>query len=300
MYTIPSGLKNKFFTDKYMPVLRDTVVFDNAKDGRIDIIKIVSGGDGHFAGSNVNNYSVVSVTGDGTLANVTVDVVNGVITDINILNGGNNYTTATITINDPLKQSISNTANLQAVISPQYGHGQDPQKELGGSNIMISVDFEGDVAGELPVENDGGDSIRQISLVKDVKLANGIFGNASNFPMYTKIFTSNPPVDFSRNETVFVVSDEASGFENSIFNAKVIHFDSTNNVLYVNNIVGNVNLIEGKKITQKDAPSAFATVFSVTKPDINIFSGEIMYIENRAKITRNENQTESTRFVVEF
>lgn len=300
MYTIPSGLKNKFFTDKYMPVLRDTVVFDNAKDGRIDIIKIVSGGDGHFAGSNVNNYSVVSVTGDGTLANVTVDVVNGVITDINILNGGNNYTTATITINDPLKQSISNTANLQAVISPQYGHGQDPQKELGGSNIMISVDFEGDVAGELPVENDGGDSIRQISLVKDVQLANGIFGNASNFPMYTKIFTSNPPVDFSRNETVFVVSDEASGFENSIFNAKVIHFDSTNNVLYVNNIVGNVNLIEGKKITQKDAPSAFATVFSVTKPDINIFSGEIMYIENRAKITRNENQTESTRFVVEF
>jgi len=300
MYTIPSGLKNKFFTDKYMPVLRDTVVFDNAKDGRIDIIKIVSGGDGHFAGSNVNNYSVVSVTGDGTLANVTVDVVNGIITDINILNGGNNYTTATITINDPLKQSISNTANLQAVISPQYGHGQDPQKELGGSNIMISVDFEGDVAGELPVENDGGDSIRQISLVKDVQLANGIFGNASNFPMYTKIFTSNPPVDFSRNETVFVVSDEASGFENSIFNAKVIHFDSTNNVLYVNNIVGNVNLIEGKKITQKDAPSAFATVFSVTKPDINIFSGEIMYIENRAKITRNENQTESTRFVVEF
>lgn len=300
MYTIPSGLKNKFFTDKYMPVLRDTVVFDNAKDGRIDIIKIVSGGDGHFAGSNVNNYSVVSVTGDGTLANVTVDVVNGVITDINILNGGNNYTTATITINDPLKQSISNTANLQAVISPQYGHGQDPQKELGGSNIMISVDFEGDVAGELPVENDGGDSIRQISLVKDVQFANGIFGNASNFPMYTKIFTSNPPVDFSRNETVFVVSNEASGFENSIFSAKVIHFDSTNNVLYVNNIVGNVNLIEGKKITQKDAPSAFATVFSVTKPDINIFSGEIMYIENRAKITRNENQTESTRFVVEF
>jgi hypothetical protein len=38
----------------------------------------------------------------------------------------------------------------------------------------------------------------------------------------------------------------------------------------------------------------------VTKPDINILSGEILYIENRAKITRNESQTESTKFVVEF
>jgi hypothetical protein len=38
----------------------------------------------------------------------------------------------------------------------------------------------------------------------------------------------------------------------------------------------------------------------VTKPDINILSGEILYIENRAKITRSGNQTESTKFVVEF
>ena len=296
MYSIPTGLKNKFFTDKYMPVLRDTIVFDNAKDGRIDIIKIVNGGTGYYAGSSVNNYSVVSVTGDGTLANVSIDVVNGTIVDINILNGGNNYSTATVTIEDPLQQAIGNTANLQAVISPQYGHGFDPQRELGGSSVMVSVDIEGDADGNLPVENNGTDSIRQMCLIKDVKVITGAFGTASYYPMYTQISTSNPPVNFSHDEIVYV----GSSFSTATFSARVVHFDDTTNTLYVNNIVGNVNNIENETIYQKDAPSAFAKVFEVTKPDINILSGEILYIENRAKITRNGNQTESTKFVVEF
>ena len=296
MYSIPTGLKNKFFTDKYMPVIRDTIVFDNAKNGRIDIIKIINGGSGYYAGSSVNNYSVVNVTGDGTLANVSVDVVNGVIVDINILNGGNNYTTATITLADPLKQAIGNTANLQAVISPQYGHGFDPQRELGGSSVMVSLDFDGDVEGNLPVQNDGTDLIRQICIAKDVQYANGTFGTASYFPMYTQIITSNPPVDFVHNETVYV----GASFATSTFSAKVAHFDNNTNTLYVNNIVGDISDIENETIYQKDSPSSFAKVFNLIQPSINIFSGEILFIENRAKITRHENQTESTKFVVEF
>ena len=296
MYSIPTGLKNKFFTDKYMPVIRDTIVFDNAKNGRIDIIKIINGGSGYYAGSSVNNYSVVNVTGDGTLANVSVDVVNGVIVDINILNGGNNYTTATITLADPLKQAIGNTANLQAVISPQYGHGFDPQRELGGSSVMVSVDFDGDVEGNIPVQNDGTDSIRQVCIAKDVQYANGTFGTASYFPMYTQIITSNPPVDFVHNETVYV----GASFATSTFSAKVAHFDNNTNTLYVNNIVGDISNIENETIYQKDSPSSFAKIFNLIQPSINIFSGEILFIENRAKITRHENQTESTKFVVEF
>ena len=296
MYSIPTGLKNKFFTDKYMPVIRDTIVFDNAKNGRIDIIKIINGGSGYYAGSSVNNYSVVNVTGDGTLANVSVDVVNGVIVDINILNGGNNYTTATITLADPLKQAIGNTANLQAVISPQYGHGFDPQRELGGSSVMVSLDFDGDVEGNIPVQNDGTDSIRQVCITKDIQFANSIFGTEPYYPMYTQIITSNPPVDFGHNQTVFV----GASFATSTFSAKVAHFDNNTNTLYVNNIVGDISDIENETIYQKDSPSSFAKVFNLIQPSINIFSGEILFIENRAKITRHENQTESTKFVVEF
>ena len=296
MYTIPTGLKNKFFTDKYMPVLRDTIVFDNAKDGRIDIIKIIDGGSGYYGGTTVSNYAIVDVDGDGTLADITVDVVDGVITDINIVNGGNNYTRATITLDDPIKQLIGNTANLQAIISPQYGHGSDAARELGASSLMISVDFSSDVDGNLPTQSNGKDTIRQFSLVRDIKLKTGSLATGSVYPMYTKVFTSNPPVDFDNNAEIYV----GSSYETAVFKARVVHFDSASNVLYLNNLVGDLTAVENEAVRQKDAPSSFAKAFNVVSPGINIFSGEILYVENRDKITRNLSQTETLKLVVEF
>lgn len=296
MYTIPTGLKNKFFTDKYMPVLRDTIVFDNAKDGRIDIVKIIDGGSGYYGGTTVSNYAIVDVDGDGTLADITVDVVDGVITDINIVNGGNNYTRATITLDDPIKQLIGNTANLQAIISPQYGHGSDAARELGASSLMISMDFSSDVDGNLPTQSNGKDTIRQFSLVRDIKLKTGSLATGSVYPMYTKVFTSNPPVDFDNNAEIYV----GSSYETAVFKARVVHFDSASNVLYLNNLVGDLTAVENEAVRQKDAPSSFAKAFNVVSPGINIFSGEILYVENRDKITRNLSQTETLKLVVEF
>jgi hypothetical protein len=296
MYTIPTGLKNKFFTDKYMPVLRDTIVFDNAKDGRIDIVKIINGGSGYYGGTTVSNYAIVDVDGDGTLADITVDVVDGVITDINIVNGGNNYTRATITLDDPIKQLIGTTANLQAIISPQYGHGSDAARELGASSLMISMDFSSDVDGNLPTQSNGKDTIRQFSLVRDIKLKTGSLATGSVYPMYTKVFTSNPPVDFDNNAEIYV----GSSYETAVFKARVVHFDSASNVLYLNNLVGDLTAVENEAVRQKDAPSSFAKAFNVVSPGINIFSGEILYVENRDKITRNLSQTETLKLVVEF
>lgn len=296
MYTIPTGLKNKFFTDKYMPVLRDSIVFSNSKDGRIDIVKIIDGGSGYYGGTTVSNYSIVEVEGDGTLADITVDVVDGVITDVNIINGGNNYTTATLTLNDPIKQQIGNTANLQAVIGPQYGHGFDAARELGASSLMVSVDFSGDVGGYLPVDADGEDTIRQFTLIKDVKLKTEAFATASVYPMYTKIFVSNPPVEFDNNAEVYV----GNSYESAVFKATVVHFDNASNVLYLNNLIGDLDLVENEAVRQKGSPSSFAKAFTVVRPDINIFSGEILYVENRSKIIRNPSQTETLKLVVEF
>jgi len=296
MYTIPTGLKNKFFTDKYMPVLRDSIVFSNSKDGRIDIVKIIDGGSGYYGGTTVSNYSIVEVEGDGTLADITVDVVDGVITDINIVNGGNNYTAATLTLNDPIKQQIGNTANLQAVIGPQYGHGFDAARELGASSLMVSVDFSGDVGGVLPVDADAEDTVRQFALIKDIKLKTEAFATASVYPMYTKIFVSNPPVEFDNNAEVYV----GNSYETAVFKATVVHFDSASNVLYLNNLIGDLDLVENEAVRQNGSPSSFAKAFTVVRPDINIFSGEILYIENRNKIIRNPSQTETLKLVVEF
>jgi hypothetical protein len=302
LYTIPTGLKNKFFTDKYMPVIRDTTVFENSKDGRIDIVKILNGGSGYFRNSSENLYDAnTTVTGDGTGASLRYTITDGVITDITILNGGNNYTTATLTLNDPLQNNLGLDANLQVIISPQNGHGYDPVREIGASSQMISLDFDGDMNGLFKVQNDGTDDIRQICLVKDPKFAtNSTFMQTSVIPMYTLVYTNNPASDFQHDEIVFVPAEGSSSYEGSIFSGRVVHFDSGSNILVLNNIIGAGADIVAKSIYQKDDLSRFAKVITVDTPDINIFSGEILYIENRSKITRSTNQTESVKLVVEF
>lgn len=295
MYTIPSGLKNKFFTDKYMPVLSEPIVLNNAVPGRLDIVKILSGGSGYYSGGTVNNYSIVTVTGDGSGANVSVDVLNGLIVDVNILKGGNTYTTATLTVNDPIKTPLTANANLYAVISPSFGHGGDPVRELGASNLMISLDFEGDLGGELPTEADGTDTVRQISIVKDPQYANGAYAYITYLPMFTKLIVSPPAVAFTHSSLVY------SGLKtNPTFNARVVHFDDETNELLLNNITGNISASQSQTIYQFDNDLVAAKVITIDNPSINIYSGQVLYVENRAKIIRSPDQTETMKLVLEF
>jgi hypothetical protein len=299
MYTIPSGLKQKFFTDKYMPVVREPIVFENAENGRIDIVTIENGGSGYFSGGSINNYPIISISdvnGDGLGCNVTADVANGVITNLNIVDGGVNYTTASFTIEDTIQTNAGIDAEIRAVISPRNGHGFSPVYELGASDQMISVDFEGDLNGLMPTENDGSDGFRQIAIIKDPKLANGLYASATVYPMYTSYLMSNPPVDFEHNAFVFV----GPSWDAATFKAVVVHFDNDTNELLVNRISGNSELVVGETLYQKDSPSAAARALSITEPDINIFTGEVLYLENKSEIIRSPDQTETIKLVVEF
>lgn len=299
LYTIPYGLKQKFFTKNWMPVISDAAVVAGAENGRIDIIDIVDGGDGYFLDNgesgNSNSLSILTVTGDGQGANVTAKVESGVITDINILDGGSGYTTAVISISDPDQLSSGNAANLQVVISPQGGHGAAPVRELGCYALMSSVDLEGTESDTIPV----GDAVdpfdfRQITVLRDPLLANGSYANASVFRVTTKLSLTDPGItDYSNDETVYIGTD----LDSATFTATVVHWEPNTNELYVNNLSGNTTV--GSTLTGNTS-AAGATVLAVEEGSLDLFSGDILYIENRSKIVRNVDQTEQIRLVLSF
>lgn len=303
MYSIPAGLKQKFFTADYMPVLNENITTQNSVDGRIDIVEILDGGSGYYAGLSINNYSpssnIVSITGDGTGAQLTANIVNGVITGINILDGGNNYTTATITVNDPLQTIVGNTASIRAVISPKGGHGSDALYELGASYRMVCVDFDGTINDLLPTSSNGTDDFRQIAIIKNPKLAanNAVAADPTGYTMCTKIQVGGASV-FTPDTIVYV----GSSYSTAVFSARVVHFDNTQKILYLNALVGDSSqtTLANQTIYEKDNVGVNGTVIQVTPPDINILSGRVLYIENRAKVIRNPNQIESTRLVIAF
>jgi hypothetical protein len=299
MYTITSGIKNKFFTDKYMPIVYDQFVTGAAVNGRLDVIRILNSGSGYFGGGNVNNYSIVTVTGDGTGASVSANVALGKITSINIISGGVGYSNVYVSTSDPLQLGTGTKASLFGVIGPSGGNGNDPARELGASDLMISTDFIGNVGGFYPVQNDGTDNFRQISLVQDpTYTANGNLAVQTTYSMFTSVYVSQPSIPFTEGGVAYV----GATYDTATFKARIVHFDTTQNLLLLNNIEGDVTSLPSATIYQYNSPSiyTYAKVYLVTQPDINILSGQVLYVENRDKITRSPTQTESVKLVLEF
>jgi hypothetical protein len=116
LYTIPSGLKQKFFNAVWMPVIFDQAVVAGSVDGAIDVVEVLWGGSGHINGGNSNTARILQVTGtDGANANLVARVSGGVITGVTILSGGNNYTLGEVTVVDTNKlgsATLSGTVNV--------------------------------------------------------------------------------------------------------------------------------------------------------------------------------------------
>lgn len=120
LYTIPPGLKQKFFTDVWMPIANDAAVIAASEAGRIDIVNVLWGGSGYLSGGNSNTSTIISVTNtDGANANLVARVSNGEIISVSILSGGNNYTKGTVTVEDTSRLgnlTIGGTVNATGVI----------------------------------------------------------------------------------------------------------------------------------------------------------------------------------------
>jgi hypothetical protein len=86
----------------------DTVYFEVAPDSttNIDSVTLVAGGTGYTS-------PTVTISGDGTGATAIATVENGVITAIDIVSGGSNYSQASVVITDPTGTGASAIATLR-------------------------------------------------------------------------------------------------------------------------------------------------------------------------------------------
>jgi len=297
LYTIPAGLKEKFFTADWMPVIKNNLVSDAAVDGRIDIVKIISGGTGYLAGGNSSSANIISITGSGTGANLSANVYNGVITQVNIINGGANYKDAIITVSDNTQLTGSNTANLIAIIGPENGHGYDPEKELGSTHLMICAELDGDELGKFPTENSFENfDFRQISLLKEILDSDGTPANNIRYNA-SYVFRVSPPAGTSRfnlDEYVY----QGSNLATATYSAVVAFWDDQTNELWLNNVNGTLDT--GLQLRSTATPDLSVIILDVNDPEIQLYSGELLYIKNNESVVRDDDQTEQVKIIVSF
>lgn len=295
MFTIPVDTGSKFLTSSFLPVqhlesqpahgsdvalINQWSVQSNAIDGAIYNIKITSGGTGY------TSAPTVTVTGDGTGATATATISNGAITNITMTDPGTGYTKALVS----LTGGDGSGASLRPVIGPKGGFGADPRVDLRTHYVIINKVFNGDESGDIPVTND----FRQISLVRDPVDTNTSAVAADNAYTTTKSMAVALGGSFSPDD---IIEGTITGA-----NAMVIEYDSTNGIIYYvqNESTGFVDFTDTDFVREVSDTGSGQDVTAVNASEIEHYSGDIMFIENRTPVTRGADQIETIRLVIAF
>ena len=297
MYSITTSEVSSFLSTDFMPVSTDSTVSSAAVDGELSKVAVTTAG----AGYNNGTFTSVNVYGDGSNGVVTVVVAGGAVSTVTVTSTNDTgYTFANINID-----SISGigTPSISAVasifITPKGGHGYDAVTELGGFYVMMSTTITGaEGSGDFVIDND----FRRVGLIRDP------YNYGTTTVSTSATLSAVKSVTFAASPTpgTFVVDEIITGGTSGA-KGEVVAWDSTNRILkYIQTEWGgidankNLTAFAGTEVVTGSTSSATGTMSAVNNPEVAYNSGEIMYVENRAPITRASDQTEIIRLVVEF
>ena len=310
MYTLSASQQANFLSTDFMAVATNSTVSSAAVDGAINIVKIKTAGSGGTNGTHAS----VPIRGDGSSGVCSVTVSGGAVTAVTVTTPGTGYTFAYIRNADIVSAGATSLsgAELDVIIEPKGGHGFNAIKELGGFFVMMNTNFE---AGETSNSGDftTANDFRKVMLMRDIN-SGGSAATATTLRNTKAILLTGSPGTFTVDEEINQATTGAVG--------KVVEFDSTNNILYYiqtrfndEGVDSNGNLtafsgantITGQSSSATGTPSTSSTtvdsvVFTsgYNAGEINADTGDIMYVENRAPITRAADQTENVKLIIEF
>ena len=321
MYTLAAAQQANFLSTDFMAVATNSTVAAAAVDGALDIIKIKTAGSSYTVsgGGTSGTITAIPIRGDGSSGVCSVTLTSGAITAVTVTTAGTGYTSGYIRNADILAATnaggAGSGAELDVIIPPKGGHGKNAVEELGGFFVMLNTSLEGTESsnsGDFTAAND----FRKISLIKDPQNAAGSAASATTLrgTYAVKIAASPTPGTFTPDEEINQASTGAVGI--------VVEWDSTNKILYYvqtrhndagADSNGNVTAFSGANVITGQASSATGTPDASTQtvnnvsftsgysaPELKHDSGDLLYVENRTKITRATDQTENIKLIIEF
>lgn len=288
MYTIDSGRKVTFMDEYWMPVIIDSgnttpVSATTAGSGNIDVINVINGGSGY---DSLNAAVSIVITGDGTGATATAEVVGGALSDVIVTNPGTGYTFANVAVTS----TLGSNAVAYGPISPIGGHGFDPLNELGCSHVMLCCEFDGGENGYIPIDID---YFQLGILINPVAQSNLDRANQNIYKTTTDLVVAPGFGVYTNDEIVW----QGSSFATATFKATVLSFDPAANILKTINTVG--TLVENAPVFGNSSLTT-RTLLSYSFPDFIPFSGVITYIENRTGIQRSADGIEQIKIVLGY
>ena len=309
MYSLTAAQRINFLSTDFMAVATDSTVAAANADGAIEIYTIKSAGSG-----GTNGTFTVSVRGDGSSATADVTVAGGVVTSVVSNAIGSGYTFGYISNAAIVAAGATGLtgAEIDCIIEPKGGHGENAVKELGGYFVMLNTNFEADETantGDFTTSND----FRKVALIRDPK-SGGSAASSTTLRATKAIKLDSASGTFTVDEEINQATTGAVG--------KVVEHDTSNQILYYvqtrfndQGVDSNGDLtafsgtttITGQSSSVTATPStASTTVDNISftsgyaSSELDADTGDVIYIENRAPITRASDQTENVKLIIEF
>ncbi len=325
LYNIGTEEARKFLTSTYMPVER---IVDEAEGGPADeqlsvsrqqhrtiqdaavpgqIIGIAIDDPGEYTtaptititGRPIGEDSLVSA-----VASAKID--NGVITDVIMkadstdpdFEFGENYRDASV--------EVSGNAKLRAILAGDSGVAGNAVLTLNSSAIMFNVLLDGTENDDFQVTND----FRQIGIIRNPYKDSASLPSFSGDPHATAqtlsalkklhVTTGNlNPANITGDQIV----EQANGSAKA-----VIDYYDDNGILYVHQTretgfgtFGTNDLVEvsdGGGTASIVAPSG--AIPSLRPAEVNPYTGDVIYIDNRIAVSRDDDQTEDIKIVIDL
>jgi hypothetical protein len=304
LYSISALDANKYVSANYLPIklqgatdsdspaadVEQLSVQNAAVVGQIVGYAVDSGGAGY------TSTPTVTVAGNGTKAKAGATISGGQVVRVELIDSSGNYTLgsgydyADVTITGG--GSPTKPASVRAILSTPLGLGGDPRDDLRSTAIMFNTKPEGAEGSDFIVGND----FRQVGLMKDLKDSSGsVDFTASTGIGLKQLKLSSVTTGFTADNTI---EGSTSGVQ-----ALIDKVDSSNIWYHQTEVTGFGNFDSGENITETDGNGAGvlnASFAPYINPEIDTFSGKLLYLDNRAAITRATDQTEDIKIVIQI
>lgn len=296
----------------YTYVIEDYTWIAAANAARVRVIGDPSG-DGVILNSTFKILPTIKIEGDGTGAIAIPRIVNGRITNVEVLNAGENYNSITASVVDPLNDfdpssaaSIDVRAVLKPVLSPVGGHNFNLIDELHCRNVLLYAyitESDNNKIGQSNSYSAVG-IVRNPVFTPDPETANtaspDVFDNriAITTNDYAKVLIDNIVTQKDINDDV-------------LFTARVHSIEPTSNTIFLCSYMGpNVNSVNNDISLDytKDLINSTGQRIKINTPTAdNVIesrytqrSGTVYFMEDFFPLTREKSSREEYKLVLEF
>ncbi len=268
-----------------LDTLQSTVEL-SAIDGGLHNFIINNPGAGY---ANLANLTL-SVSGDGTgfTGNVNLNTTNNTIANISVTNPGTGFTFANVQVTG----GGGTGANISAVISPPNGHGFDAPTELFAETVIMFSTINNENIQGIDVNND----FRQFGIIKDIEQ----FGNKKAFANSLGTPTFLVTLDTVTDDTGNVVAnDTVLELKNTDRQFEVVQTVSSDKQFLLTSL-NNHTLAVSDVLTDPSTASDFSVQVVNATPDINKFSGDLLFIDNRTSVSFTDEQLVTLRTILKL